>query len=125
MIRRPPSSTRTDTLSPYTTLFRSGLFGLQLIVYVVAETVPLSNVAVLISHRFGACRHPAIHAISPTHAPFHGEAFTAGSGALERFCNRDGVIRMNSGFNKCFEPAPIRLTRIFHVQPQENQNRRK
>src|SRR3546814_17460905 len=27
MIRRPPSSTRTDTLFPYTTLFRSG-FGL-------------------------------------------------------------------------------------------------
>src|SRR3546814_290463 len=25
MIRRPPGSTRTDTLSPYTTLFRSGL----------------------------------------------------------------------------------------------------
>src|SRR3546814_15679770 len=24
MIRRPPSSTRTDTLFPYTTLFRSG-----------------------------------------------------------------------------------------------------
>src|SRR3546814_21113735 len=27
MIRRPPSSTRTDTLFPYTTLFRSGIFG--------------------------------------------------------------------------------------------------
>src|SRR3546814_14081466 len=25
MIRRPPSSTRTDTLFPYTTLFRSGI----------------------------------------------------------------------------------------------------
>src|SRR3546814_6321908 len=25
MIRRPPTSTRTDTLFPYTTLFRSGL----------------------------------------------------------------------------------------------------
>src|SRR3546814_13776297 len=25
MIRRPPESTRTDTLFPYTTLFRSGL----------------------------------------------------------------------------------------------------
>src|SRR3546814_1786809 len=25
MIRRPPSATRTDTLFPYTTLFRSGL----------------------------------------------------------------------------------------------------
>src|SRR3546814_5859594 len=29
MIRRPPRSTRTDTLCPYTTLFRSGL-GLHL-----------------------------------------------------------------------------------------------
>src|SRR3546814_17400477 len=28
MIRRPPRSTRTDTLFPYTTLFRSGLLGL-------------------------------------------------------------------------------------------------
>src|SRR3546814_584974 len=27
MIRRPPSSTRTDTLFPYTTLFRSVLMG--------------------------------------------------------------------------------------------------
>src|SRR3546814_390927 len=26
MIRRPPRSTRTDTLFPYTTLFRSGLW---------------------------------------------------------------------------------------------------
>src|SRR3546814_10893807 len=26
MIRRPPRSTRTDTLFPYTTLFRSGLY---------------------------------------------------------------------------------------------------
>src|SRR3546814_7929980 len=28
MIRQPPRSTRTDTLFPYTTLFRSGLFRL-------------------------------------------------------------------------------------------------
>src|SRR3546814_19915914 len=27
MVRRPPTSTRTDTLFPYTTLFRSGLVG--------------------------------------------------------------------------------------------------
>src|SRR3546814_1260871 len=32
MIRRPPRSTRTDTLFPYTTLFRSGLFGGFLII---------------------------------------------------------------------------------------------
>src|SRR3546814_13789281 len=29
MIRRPPRSTRTDTLFPYTTLFRSGLVELH------------------------------------------------------------------------------------------------
>src|SRR3546814_4889438 len=29
MIRRPPRSTRTDTLFPYTTLFRSARFGFQ------------------------------------------------------------------------------------------------
>src|SRR3546814_19451579 len=29
MIRRPPRSTRTDTLFPYTTLFRSGHLGAQ------------------------------------------------------------------------------------------------
>src|SRR3546814_5155069 len=29
MIRRPPRSTRTDTLFPYTTLFRSSLFGIE------------------------------------------------------------------------------------------------
>src|SRR3546814_2245356 len=29
MIRRPPRSTRTDTLFPYTTLFRSGGYAIQ------------------------------------------------------------------------------------------------
>src|SRR3546814_18319104 len=29
MIRRPPGSTRTDTLFPYTTLFRSARLGVQ------------------------------------------------------------------------------------------------
>src|SRR3546814_9993752 len=29
MVRRPPRSTRTDTLFPYTTLFRSSLFPVQ------------------------------------------------------------------------------------------------
>src|SRR3546814_2540795 len=31
MIRRPPRSTRTDTLFPYTTLFRSGVRGLVVV----------------------------------------------------------------------------------------------
>src|SRR3546814_6144895 len=34
MIRRPPRSTRTDTLFPYTTLFRSAVIGLALHNYI-------------------------------------------------------------------------------------------
>src|SRR3546814_1182005 len=38
MIRRPPLSTRTDTLFPYTTLFRSPLFYLERVAKVDGET---------------------------------------------------------------------------------------
>src|SRR3546814_16310625 len=43
MIRRPPRSTRTDTLFPYTTLFRSG--ELALVGEVVATVMELHPVA--------------------------------------------------------------------------------
>src|SRR3546814_17112550 len=43
MIRRPPRSTRTDTLFPYTTLFRSHHPGLG-VVDVVAVDRPLTGV---------------------------------------------------------------------------------
>src|SRR3546814_1248647 len=33
MIRRPPRSTRTDTLFPYTTLFRSAQLGRRIVVH--------------------------------------------------------------------------------------------
>src|SRR3546814_8138373 len=36
MIRRPPRPTRTDTLFPYTTLFRSSILGLEIAGEVVA-----------------------------------------------------------------------------------------
>src|SRR3546814_2787899 len=39
MIRRPPRSTRTDTLLPYTTLFRSGVAAEQADRHVAAELV--------------------------------------------------------------------------------------
>src|SRR3546814_7702115 len=46
MIRRPPRSTRTDTLFPYTTLFRSHAFG----DVVCAGSAPLQ---VMLSFEFG------------------------------------------------------------------------
>src|SRR3546814_16036595 len=39
MIRRPPRSTRTDTLFPYTTLFRSPGMAFGLFVPIVPETI--------------------------------------------------------------------------------------
>src|SRR3546814_6717757 len=53
MIRRPPRSTRTDTLFPYTTLFRSGLHAVRTFVYLGNASIanillhaPLADVAV-------------------------------------------------------------------------------
>src|SRR3546814_3035975 len=41
MTRRPPRSTRTDTLFPYTTLFRSAVSGAQSVVAVAGTAVLL------------------------------------------------------------------------------------
>src|SRR3546814_13727449 len=48
MIRRPPRTTRTDTLFPYATLFRSGVLGddagvEELVIKIVAFTGPLAH----------------------------------------------------------------------------------
>src|SRR3546814_6236630 len=50
MIRRPPRSTRTDTLFPYTTLFRSGVLATTLLYYLLARVIILDMAeAVLMS----------------------------------------------------------------------------
>src|SRR3546814_1525904 len=47
MIRRPPRSTRTDTLFPYTTLFRS--YSAEVIAVTAADGPPASSLTVKIS----------------------------------------------------------------------------
>src|SRR3546814_8482326 len=42
MIRRPPGATRTDTLFPYTTLFRSGIRQVQSIAHVGDDAFQLA-----------------------------------------------------------------------------------
>src|SRR3546814_13541392 len=51
MIRRPPRSTRTDTLFPYTTLFRSSFVG--------CRAAPI--LALLVSRRERLCRRDDHH----------------------------------------------------------------
>src|SRR3546814_1111485 len=50
MILRPPRSTRTDTLFPYTTLFRS-LFGLGALGDVIAFDENAADIAIGVGHR--------------------------------------------------------------------------
>src|SRR3546814_8521465 len=73
MIRRPPRSTRTDTLFPYTTLFRSRRDG--------ADAAPLGVSGRRKSHPF---RHPCADLFAPVRAvemvandTFQGLAFLA------------------------------------------------
>src|SRR3546814_20942641 len=63
MIRRPPRSTRPDTLFPYTTLFRSkrALPGGSCVQYVLVSADLRADRALLQSggrHRLGGCRSP-------------------------------------------------------------------
>src|SRR3546814_11549620 len=73
MIRRPPRSTRTDTLCPYTTLFRSAIIIIDLPVQGLARELEAAEITlpmridvgtkgVIVAHgaqQFGAALEPA------------------------------------------------------------------
>src|SRR3546814_5550238 len=52
MIRRPPRSTRTDTLFPYTTLFRSLVFAQQPAELVIGQMQKFSSLALVVAAVF-------------------------------------------------------------------------
>src|SRR3546814_4166954 len=61
MIRRPPRSTRTDTLFPYTTLFRSRLAGVDLVLDAVEPGHQDRGVAQIgVRHRVGEAKLDAL-----------------------------------------------------------------
>src|SRR3546814_13916932 len=95
MIRRPPRSTRTDTLFPYTTLFRSGLEAVgTLFVTVAAKIATLDEASCTV---------------------FTGLDFKA---AIADFKNRDGngralVKAAGRGRNACTRRT---LFKLLHAQ---------
>src|SRR3546814_15989201 len=70
MIRRPPRSTRTDTLFPYTTLFRSGegsyLGHLLSRHFLLALGLMALGPCSGIRRRWGVCCHPSAFDLLPT-----------------------------------------------------------
>src|SRR3546814_4530018 len=61
MIRRPPRSTRTDTLFPYTTLFRSLLHQFSLNPPISSSTLSLTSSSIL--PQFPSTLHPLYHSL--------------------------------------------------------------
>src|SRR3546814_7941972 len=76
MIRRPPRSTRTDTLFPYTTLFRSsdGDFDRSRTVDGAGEYAMLSGNLVRLGCRLGSVRHRLL---------IDGDAFACHGGLVD------------------------------------------
>src|SRR3546814_1304108 len=62
MIRRPPRSTRTDTLFPYTTLFRSGAVAAQQAEHEHQEQQPVAESAGAQVVRAGVAEQPRAQA---------------------------------------------------------------
>src|SRR3546814_1223226 len=97
MIRRPPRSTRTDTLFPYTTLFRSSLADAeQRRVAIVALDVEFLGVAIgaVDAHRLGRVLQRGFGREQLRHARLHVAALAAVVG--RRRLHRQQARRLRS-----------------------------
>src|SRR3546814_20676415 len=105
MIRRPPRSTRTDTLFPYTTLFRSLLIVPELVAMMVVYEIErfdseIERMVVYASKPGGIdiqCRWIAGHGqICPRHAGRFGTISNNITRSEERRVGTEGVSRCRS-----------------------------
>src|SRR3546814_2072516 len=102
MIRRPPKSTRTDTLFPYTTLFRSGIAVRNVghrhpkVVAAVREQLDLythTAFQVTAYEPYGALAE-RLNALAPIDGPARTILFSTGAGAVE---NAVKIARIATG----------------------------
>src|SRR3546814_9321358 len=63
MIRRPPRSTRTDTLFPYTTLFRSGAFGHEIRIVERADDAIIAPAHIGLADEIATEQEPRTNAV--------------------------------------------------------------
>src|SRR3546814_11938507 len=70
MIRRPPRSTRTDTLFPYTTLFRSHQEWLRFLKTIDRKTPKNKNLHLIVDN-YATHKHPKVRAWLDKHPRFH------------------------------------------------------
>src|SRR3546814_2217177 len=102
MIRPPPRSTRTDTLFPYTTLFRSG--GAQTgAAGTDDQHVVLMFVDFVCTHRIGALSESVVRVAASA-----GKAETGWKGRMKRDCGRgcDTVMTPTPSDQSRYRPPP-------------------
>src|SRR3546814_2487309 len=97
MIRRPPRSTLTDTLFPYTTLFRSGDYGVFITSSEWLDVNYGATLRNLLTQRLGGV---ALHVLDPAIMPFRSEEHTSELQSLMRisyavFCLKKKKHRQN------------------------------
>src|SRR3546814_179769 len=106
MIRRPPRSTRTDTLFPYTTLFRSAvdldsLLGSEhpaRVIWSYVERLDLSDLVASVKSREGHPGHPAISPRLQLALWLYAAKDGVGSArALARLCEQHDAYRWLCG----------------------------
>src|SRR3546814_9000283 len=123
MIRRPPRSTRTDTLFPYTTLFRSASITNCKSLISVGERVTRTALAVLLIFMAAA---PAL--LSPCRRQ-RSEEHTSELQSLMRisyavFCLQKTTIDAHSGHHKARSQRPKPYRRFIlskeHISPPCN-----
>src|SRR3546814_16722619 len=120
VIRRPPRSTRTDTLFPYTTLFRSLPYSLPDHRAVAARNVDLETEFAGEAHPPQAHRHAADVRVGDTHV---GEGVGGDFQPLDQRRDHRAVVRpLDRHARPLFGPpgetdanaGPLRLDVLFH-----------
>src|SRR3546814_10091939 len=115
MIRRPPRSTRTDTLFPYTTLFRSAFASGTLAFPELLHRAFIRSGSFPVVERTASLAIPlgpdTIWAVSTfgTTSPLAMRTLTFGPSALAHGC---GLGKMADSFSKVFRQSDWKSTRL-------------
>src|SRR3546814_3139437 len=120
MIRRPPRSTRTDTLFPYTTLFRSSGIGWATMRRCVPSASdqasscvsPAANHAARSRRQAGKSRTSGTRPRSEEHT---SELQSLMRNSYAVFCLKKKKTKQNTNINKTHKRAPTQTTRQYHI----------
>src|SRR3546814_6666901 len=110
MIRRPPRSTRTDTLFPYTTLFRSAMSCHTALIdgYVIEGHVPVEDIRRLLAER------PDARGLAAPGMPARSEEHTSELQSLMRISYAVFCLKKKKKNTSLRHECTIKLLHRYH-----------